>query len=70
MPALTLSKTGDGVLLSWPACAVPLDLEATSDPTAPVWTILPQTSAWSHSGEVYIQLPATADAQFYRLHKP
>jgi hypothetical protein len=60
-PALTITKSGANVTVSWPADASGYTLESTSSVGAPTWTAVPNVTGNS------VVLPASAATQFYRL---
>ena len=70
VPKLTMTLSGADVVLSWPGTAVYFDLESAATIDAPNWTVVQQTGSWTSNGIVYLPLPATESAQFFRLHKP
>ena len=70
IPKLTITANGTDVVLSWPGSAVTFDLESSPAVDASSWTVVPQTASWTDKGNVYLRLPATGGAQFFRLHKP
>jgi Family of unknown function (DUF5696) len=66
-PRLSISRTNEGVVLSWPVSADGFKLETTTDLASVVsWT--PVTSPVSNSdGRSSVTLPGTAPSQFHRL---
>ncbi len=70
IPKLTMTLSGADVVLSWSGTAVYFDLESAATIDAPNWTVVQQTGSWTSNGIVYLPLPATESAQFFRLHKP
>ena len=70
IPKLTMTSTGADIVLCWPGSAVAFDIESAATIDAPTWTVVQQTTSWTAKGKVYLRLPATETAQFFRLHKP
>ena len=48
---------------------VAFDLECAATIDALAWTVVQQAASWTAKGKVYLRLPATEGAQFFRLHK-
>ena len=69
IPKLTMTSSGADVVLSWPGSAVAFDLECAATIDALAWTVVQQAASWTAKGKVYLRLPATEGAQFFRLHK-
>lgn len=68
-PSLALARIAQGVQLTWPAKATNYVLEASTSLPAVSWT--PVTNAPTVIGrDRNLQLPATGNANFFRLRKP
>lgn len=70
IPKLTMTSSGGNVVLSWPGSAIAFDLESAASIDSLNWAVVQQTASWTAKGNVYLRLPATETAQFFRLHKP
>jgi hypothetical protein len=66
---LKISRTGQTLVLSWPASATNYLLEATTSLSAVSWTTVTNTPTVTAT-ERSVQLPITGNAKFFRLRQP
>lgn len=66
---LKISRTGETVILSWPASATNYFLEAATSMPALSWDSVTNTPTVT-TNERNVQLPLTGNAQFFRLRQP
>jgi hypothetical protein len=65
-PRLTLTRSGDDVIISWPVTAIGFGLEQTGDLTTPAWGGTGLTPVVV--GEAYqVTVPANSSSKFFRL---
>jgi hypothetical protein len=65
-PAINAMLTGSGLVLSWPQWAAGLKLYATTNLSAPAWTLVTNAAAGTNN-VLTITLPMNNFMQFYRL---
>jgi hypothetical protein len=70
IPMLAIAPAGANVVLSWPGTAIAFDLETAPTADAASWNVLDQSTATATNGLVYLTVPVTQSAQYFRLHKP
>lgn len=69
-PTLAISRTGDNVVLSWPANATGFVLEVTPSLAPPItWTSVNTDGAVEEGGLKKLTLPLEAGPRFYRMRK-
>jgi hypothetical protein len=66
-PSLSITQSNNQVVLTWSASAVGFNLENTASLSVPSWAPVspPPTIV---GGQAVVQVPATTDATFFRLH--
>ncbi len=67
--ALSISRSGNNVLISWPASADGYGLEAAGTLSAPVWTPVADVPAVA-AGQKTVTVSASAGPKYYRLKHP
>jgi hypothetical protein len=66
-PHLTMSRTGDQLLLAWPASGIGSTLQSTTD--LAVWTTVPGPFPFA-DGISSFTIPLSPITKFFRLRKP
>lgn len=67
-PRLSVTRSGNNLVISWPASATGYALQATASLTNPSWSAVSATNTVVGSQET-VTLPIGGGASFYRLKK-
>ncbi len=67
-PALRIVRSGAVVILAWPASLTGFQVQATANLIHPAWRDV-NTSPLEVNDESWVVMPASANAQFFRLRK-
>ena len=74
VPALTVSRLGTSVVVTWPFPSTGFALQQTtallSPPSAIFWTDVPSPAAVHVGSEWAVTIPSPASNRFFRLRKP
>jgi hypothetical protein len=68
-PTLSITRSSDSVLLFWSAVETGFELYSSAAPTGGLWTKV-GVAPVEIAGQKLVSLPRTADAKYFRLHKP
>ena len=68
-PRLTITRSGNNVIISWPSGSGSFTLESKADLNNPTWGTVSQTPTVNGSN-LQVVLPATTGNQFFRLKSP
>ena len=69
LPQLTIIRSGDNVILAWPANATGFTLHSTTNLFPTAWSPVAQ-AAVTNAGQISVTFPASVGSKLFRLRSP